>query len=265
VLFDGPHDTAVDLGAVIIGFMGRSDGDEAVAERRVVDGGHAVWNGQGSELGAVCERTLADLDQSFGKVDRGEGSAAHERVVADEGHAARDSDRGQAFTVQKSTIFQNADILKENGNRKTVKLKNAEYLGVPISDIGLAFNTNGVRNTAGLVTVIVHYEEEYEKTLLTKLEELYGVRKNAYTDKNGVENPINPAGWVSNETIEGVFTEEEKEYYISMFPKDYDQTRLDANLRSPLASIRFDEERNLIQFNGSDAAIVSYIKAEIKK
>jgi len=168
-------------------------------------------------------------------------------------------------TVQKSTIFQNADILKENGNRKTVKLKNAEYLGVPISDIGLAFNTNGVRNTAGLVTVIVHYEEEYEKTLLTKLEELYGVRKNAYTDKNGVENPINPAGWVSNETIEGVFTEEEKEYYISMFPKDYDQTRLDANLRSPLASIRFDEERNLIQFNGSDAAIVSYIKAEIKK
>lgn len=168
-------------------------------------------------------------------------------------------------TVQKSDIFQNADIIKENGNRKTVKLKNAEYLGIPISDIGLAFDTNGVGDTAGLVTVIAQFEEKYEKPLLTKLEELYGERKNTYTDKNGVESPINPAGWVSNETIEDVLTEEEKEYYISLFPKDYEKTRLDANLRSPLASIRFDEERNFIQFNGSDAAIVSYIQAELNK
>lgn len=167
-------------------------------------------------------------------------------------------------TVQKSNIFQNADILKENGNRKTVKLENVEYLGVPISDIGLAFDTNGVGDTAGLVTVIVQFEEKYEKTLLTKLEELYGERKNTYTDKNGVESPINPAGWVCPETIESVFTEEEKEYYISMFPKDYEQTRLDANLRSPLASIRFNEETNFIEFNGNDAAIVSFIQAELK-
>ncbi len=138
-------------------------------------------------------------------------------------------------------------------------------MGIPIGDIGLVFDTNGVGDTAGLVTVMVQYEEEYEKTLLTKLEELYGERKNAYIDKNGVENPINPAGWVSDDTIEDVLTEEEKEYYINMFPKDYEQTRLDAALRSPLASIRFDEERNLIEFNGNDASIVSFIQADLQK
>jgi len=168
-------------------------------------------------------------------------------------------------TVQKSNIFQNADILKENGNRKTVKLKNCEYLGTPIGDIGLVFDTNGVGDVAGLVTVIAQYEEEYEKTLLTKLEELYGERKNAYIDKNGVENPINPAGWVSNDTIESVLTEREKEYYLNMLPEGYEQTRIDALLRSPLVSIRLDEERNFIDFNGNDAAIVSYIQARVKK
>ncbi len=168
-------------------------------------------------------------------------------------------------TVQKSDIFQNAEILKENGERKTVKLENGEYLGTPIGDIGLVFDTNGVGDTAGLVTVMVQYEEEYEKTLLTKLEELYGERKNTYIDKNGVENPINPAGWVSNDTIESVLTEQEKEYYLNMLPEGYEQTRIDALLRSPLVSIRLNEELNFIEFNGNHSAIVSYIQAELKK
>lgn len=169
-------------------------------------------------------------------------------------------------TVQKSDIFQNADILKENGNLKAVKLENGEYLGIPIGDIGLVFDTNGIGNTAGLVAVTVQYEEKYENTLLTKLEELYGERKNAYIDKNGVENPINPAGWVSNDTIESVLTEQGKEYYLDIVvPQVKEQTRIDALLRSPLVSIRLNEELNFIEFNGNHSAIVSYIQAELKK
>ena len=169
-------------------------------------------------------------------------------------------------TVQKSDILKNAEVLKENGERKTVKLEKGEYLGTPIGDIGLVFDTNGVGDTAGLVTVMVQYEEEYEKTLLTKLEELYGERKNTYIDKNGVENPINPAGWVSNDTIESVLTEQEKEYYLDMVvPRVKEQTRIDALLRSPLVSIRLNEELNFIEFNGNYLAIVSYIQAELKK
>lgn len=167
--------------------------------------------------------------------------------------------------AQKSDIFQNADILKENGNRKTVKLENGEYLGIPIGDIGLVFDANGIGDTAGLVAVMVQYEEEYEDNLIIKLEELYGERKNTYTDKNGVENPINPAGWVSSDTFESVLTEQEKEYYLSMLPEGYEQTRIDALLRSPLVSIRLNEELNFIEFNGNYSAIVSYIQAELKK
>ncbi len=167
-------------------------------------------------------------------------------------------------TVQKSDIFQDADVLKENGNRKTVKLKNGQYLGIPTGDIGLVFDTNGISDTAGLVAVFVQYEEEYEKTLLTRVEELYGKRKNSYIDKNGVENPISPAGWVSNDTIESVLTEQEKEYYLNMIPEGKEQSRIDALLRSPLGSIRLNEERNFIEFNGNDAAIVSFIQAKLK-
>ena len=65
-------------------------------------------------------------------------------------------------TVQKSDILKNAEVLKENGERKTVKLEKGEYLGTPIGDIGLVFDTNGVGDTAGLVSVQVQYEEEYE-------------------------------------------------------------------------------------------------------
>lgn len=167
-------------------------------------------------------------------------------------------------TIQKSDVFKNADI-KESGNRKIVKSENGEFQGVPTGDIGLVFDTNGIGDTAGLVTVMVQYEDKYEKNLLTGLEKLYGERKNTYTDKNGVENPINPAGWVSDDTIESVLTEQEKEYFLDTAAKGKEQTRIDAILRSPLVSIRLDEDNNTIEFNGNNAAIVSFIRAKLKK
>ena len=57
--------------------------------------------------------------------------------------------------------------------------ENGEYLGIPIGDIGLVFHTNGVGDTAGLVTVMVQYEEEYEKTNSLK-EEVSNKMENVY-------------------------------------------------------------------------------------
>lgn len=165
-------------------------------------------------------------------------------------------------TVQTYEIFKGVNILKENGGRKTVKLQQGEFLGVPLEDLGLVFSKNKIAETEGLVNVLMPFEEQHQDELLLKLTELYGERKTSYLDKNGVENPINPAGWVSNETIEEVLTDEEKDYYISLIPKDYDQSRIDAMLRSPLVSIRLDEENNFIEFNGNTAAIVRYIKSK---
>ena len=169
-------------------------------------------------------------------------------------------------TAQKYDVLQNVESeITENGHRQTVTIEGIEYLGVQLDMIGLVFDIAGITETAGLSNVFLQYSEADEATLLNKLTELYGERKNSYLDKNGVENGINPAGWVSGETVEDVLTEEEKEYYISMFPEDYEQTRMDANLRSPLVSIRFDEERNMIEFNGNTASVVAHVKAELSQ
>ena len=168
-------------------------------------------------------------------------------------------------TAQKNENLQNAKYeVTENGQRQLVKIEDIEYLGVKLDMVGLAFDIGEETETNGLHSVFLQFAEEKEEILLTKLTELYGEPKTTYKDKNGVENPINPLGWVSSDTIEDVLTEDEKEYYLSMLPKEYEQTRIDAVLRSPLASIRFDEESNLIEFNGSAASVVAFIKNEMR-
>ena len=169
-------------------------------------------------------------------------------------------------TVQNSDIFKNTQYeVTENGHRQVVSVEGLEYLGVKSEMAGLVFDVANETTANGLSSIFFQFSEEDEEVLLTKLTELYGERKTAYLDKNGVENPINPAGWISEDTVESVLTEEERAYYISMFPEDYEQTRLDANLRSPLVSIRFDEEHNLVEFNGSVASVVSFVQSEMKK
>lgn len=169
-------------------------------------------------------------------------------------------------TAQENENLKNAKYeVTENGPRQIVKLEDLEYLGVKLEVVGLAFDIGEKAETNGLHSVFLQFSEENEEILLTKLTELYGEPQNAYTDKNGVENPINPAGWVSSDTIEDILTEEEKEYYLDMLPTGYEQTRIDALLRSPLVSIRFDKDRNMVEFNGNNASVVSYIQAELKR
>ena len=64
---------------------------------------------------------------------------------------------------------------------------------------------------------------------------------------------------MSQETVEGTLTDEEKEIYLG-WAGDIEQTRLDAMLRSPLVSIRFDEDMNNITFSAANAALVRYLQ-----
>lgn len=169
-------------------------------------------------------------------------------------------------TVQKNENLQNVEYeVTESGQRQTVTLEGLEYLDVKLDKVGLAFDTDEMAETNRLHMVVLQFAEENEEILLNKLTELYGERKSAYIDKNGAENPINPAGWISSDTVENVLTKKEKEYFLSMLPKEYKQTRIDALLRSPLVSIKFDEEHNLIEFQGNTASVVAFVKAEVKK
>ena len=155
--------------------------------------------------------------------------------------------------------------INENEQRQTVILKDLEYLGVKLDMIAMAFDIGEKNQIKGLNSVVIQYAEENEETLLTELTKLYGDPKTTYTDKNGVENPIAPMGWVSSDTIEDVLTEQEKEYCLSLLPKEYEQNRIDAFLRSPLVLLKFDKNNNMIEFNGNNASFILYIKAQLKK
>lgn len=154
--------------------------------------------------------------------------------------------------------------VSENGQRQTVKAEGLEYLGITLDVAGFVFDTDAETETTGLHHVFLQFSEEDEERLLEKLTEQYGEPKTFYTDKNGVENPITPAGWVSHDTLEDGFTEEELAYYLEILSKDYEQTRVDALLRSPLVSIRFDKDRNLVEWDGSTASVAAFVKKELK-
>lgn len=168
-------------------------------------------------------------------------------------------------TVREHENVKNATYeVSENGQRQTVKIEGLEYLGITVDAAGFVFDTDAETETTGLHHVFLQFSEEDEERLLEKLTEQYGEPKTSYTDKNGVENPITPFGWISDDTLEDSFTEEELAYYLDRLPKDYEQTRLDALLRSPLVSICFDKDRNLVEWNGSTAAVAAFVEKELK-
>lgn len=159
--------------------------------------------------------------------------------------------------VQKDTGLT-SEVQEENGTQ-VAQIGNVEYLGTTGTAV---FQLDNQLDSThyGLDKVIFIYDDADEEKLMTELENIYGERKNTYTDKNGIENPIEfSGGWVSKETIEGSMTEAEKEKYIELMG-DIDQSRKDLILRSPVVTITVDEERNIIEFNGSGAVTVNYVK-----
>ena len=169
-------------------------------------------------------------------------------------------------TAKTNKNLQNADFeIKEAGSRQTVKFKDIEYLAAKIDTVTLVFDIGKNTSTTGLYNVFLQFDEENKKILLEELTKIYGEAKTTYLDKNGVENPLNPAGWVSKDALEDTLTDKEKEFYIAMFNKKSEQSRINALLRAPLVTIKFNESRNIAEFNGTNAAVVEYIRTEMKK
>lgn len=67
---------------------------------------------------------------------------------------------------------------------------------------------------------------------------IYGERKSYFLDKNGVENPLNPSAWYSNENMDNSLKADERAYYEKLLSdKGVEETRADAILRGPLVVI----------------------------
>lgn len=162
-------------------------------------------------------------------------------------------------TVQKDTGLE-GEVIEKDEMRITVQVEDAVYMDIPVH-AKLQFDSE-TSQSPGLCNVALQYEEQDEERLIAAMEKVYGERCDSYLDKNGMENPLQSAGWVSEETFEEALSEQEKAAFLKMF-SHMDTTRAEAVLRQPLVTIQVDGENHVVWFSGSATAAVKYIKAEM--
>lgn len=164
-------------------------------------------------------------------------------------------------SVMNEPQLKKCKIVTDDGNRFVTELDNFEYLGQKGTLKMLFSNEESSFPASGLIQAYFKYDDGAEKEIIKEAEKIYGERKDFFLDKNGVENPLNPPAWYSVETLEGSLTETEKQEYLKLFEnKNYDETRIDALLRTPLVIITLDEENNTIRFQGNEAAVAENLK-----
>ncbi len=163
--------------------------------------------------------------------------------------------------IKSEPQMKEYNIIRDDGNRFVVEINNFEYLEQKGKLILLFSNSESSFPASGLIQAYFAYDDDIEKTLIEKSEEVYGERKDFFLDKKGIENPLNPPAWYCEETLEKSLNEKEKEEYLKKYEgKGYDETRIDALLRGPLVIITVDEEKNVIRFQGNDAAVVENLR-----
>lgn len=160
--------------------------------------------------------------------------------------------------IQAGEPFRDLEAQVSGEDGQIVQISGMQWMGLTV-DVGLQFDPADSQ-TPGLCNVAVRYSPEDAAALLKQLEQQYGARKDRYVDKNGVENPLQPAGWVSGETVEDVLSAEEQQRYTAAL-SGTDPSRADAVLRSPLVTIQMDETNGLLQFSGASAAAVRQVQA----
>lgn len=157
-------------------------------------------------------------------------------------------------TIKDDPQLSSYSVLRDDGRSLAIEIEGTELLGVN-GKTRLMFDNN-TSPSSGLVSAYFLYGDQDENTLITECEKVFGERTDSYTDKNGVENPIQPSGWYSPETVESSLTDEERDKYLEL-SGDIEQSRLDALLRQPLVIITVDEDNNIISFSGNSAAVIN--------
>lgn len=139
---------------------------------------------------------------------------------------------------KKRSALSTASVVVDDGNRFVIEISNAELGGVNGIMRLLFSGANDAFPSVGLVKAYFNYEEKDEKEALAQGNKIYGERKSYFLDKNGVENPLNPSAWYSNENMDNSLKADERAYYEKLLSdKGVEETRADAILRGPLVVI----------------------------
>lgn len=165
--------------------------------------------------------------------------------------------------LKENPQLASGKVIADDENRVAIELENFEFLGVSGTAVLLFSVSEPSFPATGLTNIYFAYDDAEEETLIAEGEKRYGERKSFFLDENGIENPLNPPAWYSEETIEGSLTDSEKETYSNMLA-GMEQTRKDAIMRGPLVIISVEEENNMVRLLGSAAATVKNIK-ELEK
>lgn len=97
--------------------------------------------------------------------------------------------------------------------------------------------TNDAFPSVGFVKAYFNYNKKDEKEVLAQGNKVYGERKSYFLDKNGVENPLNPPAWYSDENMDKSLAADEREYFEKLLnDRGAEKTRADAMIRVPLLS-----------------------------
>lgn len=159
----------------------------------------------------------------------------------------------QTLTITDDDVQQLITEPADGVSRIRAVVQNQTIFEKPAT-IGLLFDTaDGAADTPVLYGVIIQYQQENEADIKNALTARYGDPKPSYTDKNGVENPLEFPGWVSPTTMEQALTAQQLAALREEY-NDMEQTRFDAIVRQPLVAIMLNEEANQISFRGPGAA-----------
>ena len=100
--------------------------------------------------------------------------------------------------------------------------------------------------------------------MLSQGNKLYGERKSYFLDKNGIENPLNPSAWYSDENMENSLSADERAYFEKLLKdKGVEESRADAIIRGPLVVISVHESDNVITINGNNAACIFNLRNDM--
>ena len=168
--------------------------------------------------------------------------------------------------VKDKELLKEAKVIADDGNRFAVEIEEAEFLGAK-GKMMLQFSVSeNSFPSIGFVRACFGYDDKDEKALLEQGKKLYGEREKYFLDENGLENPLNPPAWYSDESIEKSLTVEEKDYFFKTLKQNgIEETRADAIMRGPLVVISVHEDRNIIEISGDNAAKVKNLRNAVQK
>ena len=166
--------------------------------------------------------------------------------------------------IKMQDIFSQANIVVNDGNRFAVELENVEFLGVTGKMLLVFSGSTASFLAVGFLEAHFNYDEKDEKEMLSQGNKLYGERKSYFLDKNGIENPLNPSAWYSDENMENSLSADERAYFEKLLKdKGVEESRADAIIRGPLVVISVHESDNVITINGNNAACIFNLRNDM--